>query len=308
MKFFDLHCDTLYEIYKQKQDLYENNCHVSIKRSKYINKYIGCFAIWMPDNYRGSEALCFFDNVYKNFLLEKDKNSFFLECINKSKDMDDFAKEKIGVILTVEGGSVLGGDINRIKYLKHAGVKVITLTWNGPNEIGDGCRVLNSRGITDFGIKAVKEMEKAGIVIDISHASEHLFYDVANISKKPFIATHSNSYSVCSNKRNLTDEQFRIIRDKGGIVGITFCKKFLNSDKDASLSDIIKHIEHFLALSGEKVLSIGSDFDGADIVNGISGIQSMEILCEYLLKHNYNDELIYNIFYNNAYKFFQKMI
>lgn len=306
MNFFDLHCDTLYEIYSRDQGLYENDCHISIKRSESINKYIGCFAVWMPDEYRDQEAIKFFDCVYNKFLSEKEKNAPYMKFIEASNDMENLSKGKKGMILTVEGGSVLGGNIERIKYLRECGVKAITLTWNGENEIGGGSG--SPRGITDFGVKAVKEMEKQGIIIDISHASEELFYDVSRIAQKPFIATHSNSYSVCEHKRNLTDEQFQVIKNKGGIVGVTFCKKFLNLNKDASLSDILNHIEHFLSLSGEKTVSIGSDFDGTDVPRELEGIQTVEILYEYLLRHNYSEKLIYDIFYGNAYEFFKKMI
>ena len=146
-------------------------------------------------------------------------------------------------------------------------------------------------------------MNKLNITIDLSHASDKLFYDVINLSNKPVIATHSNSRVVCSNKRNITDDQFKAIKDKNGIVGINFCKYFLNSNKNATLSDILKHIEHFLSIGGQKNLCIGSDFDGTDLPDGISDIASMENLYEHLLKNNYNENIIKDIFFNNAYNF-----
>lgn len=308
MNFFDLHCDTLYRLYEEDKGIYKNDFHISIERSKNIDKYIGCFAVWMPDEFRGTQAIDFFNRVYKKFQDEKLKSSKHIKQIYNSKDMDFLNLNQIGMIFTVEGGSVLGGKIEQIKYLYECGVKVITLTWNGTNEIGAGAFDQKSGGITEFGIKAVKEMEKLGIIIDISHASRKLFYDVSKIATKPFIATHSNSYSVCKHDRNLTDEQFKIIKENGGIVGITFCPAFLKEDSDANIDDIMKHIEHFLSMNGEKVLSIGSDFDGTDMPNGIIGIQSIEILYEYLLKHNYRETLVNDILYNNAYSFFRKII
>ena len=308
MKFFDLHCDTLYEIYKKNQELYENSCHVSLKRSKKIKNYIGCFAFWMPDEYRGEKAVDFFKKVYENFKKEEAKNLSSLKVIKSLADIYELTGQKTGIILTVEGGSVLNGELERVKKLYDLGIRAITLTWNGQNEIGDGNEVINPKGISEFGIKAVKEMEKHKIIVDVSHASKELFFDVAAIAKRPFIATHSNSYSICRHKRNLTDEQFRIIKEKGGIVGVTFCKKFLNSGKDAEISDIMKHIEYFLSLGGEKILGIGSDFDGTDIPGGIRGIQDIELLYEYLLRHNYSEKLVEDIFYNNAYNFFERML
>ncbi len=308
MNFFDLHCDTLYEICKKNEGLYDNSCHVSLRKSENIDRYIGCFAIWIPDEYRGREALRFFDKVYEKFLSEKEKNTSHMEFIEKSSDMEDLPRGKRGVILTVEGGAALGGSLERVGYLKKCGVRAMTLTWNGENEIGGGSGEKNPVGITEFGIKVVKEMENQGIVVDVSHAGESLFYDISGISKKPFMATHSNSYSVCPHRRNLKDKQFEIIRDRGGIVGVTFCNKFLNSDTDASVSDIMRHIEYFLSLGGESTVAIGSDFDGTDVPDEIKGIESMNILYEYMLRHNYSEELVRSIFYENAYNFFKLMI
>lgn len=308
MRFFDLHCDTLYEIYTQNQGFYENKCHISLKRSKKLKNYIGCFAFWIPDDFRGENAVEFFNKLYKKFDKEKEQNSSLLKIINSANCMENILDSQIGIILAIEGCAVLNGDLARVKILRELGIKVITLTWNGSNEIGDGSLVKNPNGITEFGIKAVKEMEKNNIIVDVSHASRKLFYDVAEISQKPFIATHANSYSICKHKRNLTDEQFNLIKERGGLVGITFCKEFLNSEKDAKISDIMKHIEYFLALGGENVLSIGSDFDGTEIPDEIKGIQSIDKLYEYLLRHNYNEELVDRIFYKNSYNFFKKML
>ncbi len=308
MKFFDLHCDTLYEICVSNQEFYENRCKISLKRSKKLKNYIGCFAFWMPDTFRGESAVEFFYKLYKKFEEEKEKNSAELEIIRTSDCMENISAYKTGIILSIEGCSVLNGDLSRIKTLHELGIRVITLTWNGANEIGDGILVESPKGITEFGTKAVKEMEKNKIVVDVSHASKELFYDVAETSQRPFIATHANSYSICKHKRNLTDEQFNLIKERGGLVGITFCNKFLNSETDGKISDIMKHIEHFLSLGGENVLSIGSDFDGAEIPDEIEGIQSIDVLYEYLLRHNYNEKVVDRIFYRNSYGFFKKML
>ena len=125
-----------------------------------------------------------------------------------------------------------------------------------------------------------------------------------NFSKKPIIATHSNSRKLCNNVRNLTDDQFKMIRSMNGIVGINFCKDFLNSNDDADFLDIRKHVEHFLSLSGEKTLCIGSDFDGADMPECIKDIESILSLYDYFLDCGYERSLLDDIFFNNAYNFF----
>ncbi len=304
MRFFDLHCDTLYRILEENQNIYSNTFHVDISRTSKYKPYIGCHAIFIPDEYRGQNALDLFNRAYKQLCLQEEKFNKYIKVCKNSLDIKNINEDHIkqGIIFTVEGGAALAGNINNVKHLYNLGVKIMTLTWNGSCEIGDGVGVENSRGLSKFGASVIKEMENYGIIVDISHASEKLFYDVSQVASKPFIATHSNAKYICPHRRNLTDEQFKVIKSSGGIVGITFAKDFL-SQKDASLTDIIKHIEHFLSLSGENTVSIGSDFDGTNMPKGIDGIESIYSLYEQMLKLNYNESLIDKIFYKNAYNF-----
>lgn len=309
MRLFDLHCDTLYEIYKRDGDLYENDLCVSVKKMEEYEAYIGCFAVWIPEKYNSDEAFEFFKKVFSKFIDEKEKNRQYISLCNNLEDLKNINTsqfEKRGLVLTVEGGALIGREIERIKYLYDCGVRMITLTWNGSNAIGDGCGVKEVKGISNFGIEAVNKMESLGIIVDLSHASEKLFYDVAEISHKPFIASHSNSHFICNHQRNITDAQFEIIKSIGGIVGINFYKNFISENTEASIYDVMKHIEHFMSLSGESVVAIGSDFDGADIMSSIEDVGSLSILYEYLLRHNYSEKLVNDIFFNNAYNFFEK--
>lgn len=207
-------------------------------------------------------------------------------------------------MLTVEGGAVLGGKLENVDYLAKCGVKIMTLTWNGNCELGDGIGVEGAKGLTDFGKSVVAKMEHNSIAVDVSHSSVPMFYDVAELSTRPFCATHSNSKQICPHRRNLTDEQFSIIRDKGGIVGLNLSRGFLREDEDkACMLDVLRHAEHFLSLGGEKTLAIGTDFDGTDIPIDMTGIESMNKLYELFLKHNYNEKLLEDIFFNNARNF-----
>ena len=165
----------------------------------------------------------------------------------------------------------------------------------------------NPKGLTKFGKNLVKKLEENDIIIDISHASEKLFYDVAEICEKPIVATHSNCKKVCGNPRNLTDEQIKIIKEKGGLIGLTFCKDFLSNSKDASMDDVLRHFEHFLLLSCEDNLAFGSDFDGADTPEEISSIDKIKNLYEYFLKKGYKENLLDKVFFSNAYNFVNKV-
>lgn len=305
MKVFDLHCDTISECYHKKQALFDGNLHVSLERGRKYSQWIQCFAIWIHDDTRGQAALDYFDTMLRQLQHEIKLHP---DQIMLCKTAEDFRtahqQKKIGAVLTVEGGAAAAGSLDRLKYMADCGVKVMTLTWNSSCEIGDGAGVDPSNGLTDFGEKAVREMERLNMVVDISHASDKLFDDVCSCTKKTFIATHSNSRKLCDHKRNLTDEQFQVIQKRGGLVGINFVPEFLNSSGEAGIEDVLRHMEHFLSLGGEKCLAVGSDFDGTDLPRGIRGIESVEEIAELMLRRNYSETLVNSILFDNAHQFF----
>lgn len=286
MKLFDLHCDSLYRGYTEDQPLGENSFHLDVKRGKKFGQWSQCFAVWIPDELRGKEAMALFDGCYEKF------------C----RELEPCRSESFSPILTVEGGAVLGGELNNLRALKSRGVKMMTLTWNGENELGGGAST--TLGLTPFGRETVKAMEELSIAVDVSHASDALFYDVAEMAEKSMVASHSNSRAVCPHPRNLTDQQFQILRNQGGLVGLNFCIHFLREDSNAHLEDILRHADHFWSLGGEAVLCLGSDYDGTDVPPELDGIEKMPDLYELFLKHNYKESLIKSLFFDNASKFF----
>ncbi len=325
MQFFDLHCDTLYRAVTENKTLNEN-CYnkekntfaqgilfegeflppyqLSFDRGKKYSPWIQCMAIWIPDDVTDEYAEKLFSSACKKLTEECKRHSMIL-C-SGFLDIEKLYKDKKhGVIFTLENGRLIKKSEDVIR-LKKAGVKMITLTWNGENSLGSGIKASEDRGLTELGRKTVMEMNRQGIIIDVSHGSEKLFYEVAQLSDAPFAASHSNSRSMTNNPRNITDEQFKIICQKDGVVGINFCRSFLNSEPQKAISeDILRHAEHFLSLGGENHLCIGSDFDGTDMPKGITGIESMENLFELFLKHNYSESLINKLFFKNAYNFFE---
>lgn len=305
MKLFDLHCDTLYRAYTENGSLFDDRFHISFRKSGGISPYIQCLAVWIPDEYRNASAMKLFE-VCTGLLRRELQNSELVFC-RTAEDLQAVSdNQRTGVVLTVEGGAVLGGQLENLRVLREAGVQMMTLTWNGANELGDGVGVENAKGLTAFGRQVVREMERLHMIVDVSHASEGLFRDVAEISTRPFVASHSDAKSICDHRRNLTDQQFCEIRDRGGLVGLNFCVDFLNKyATNAKMCDIIKNAEHFLSLGGEKILAMGGDFDGADIPADMRGIDSMPALYEMFLRH-YSEELVEDIFFGNAIRFFQR--
>ncbi|HHV32526.1 dipeptidase [Caproiciproducens sp. LBM24188] len=304
--YFDLHCDTIGGCYESHQSLFDGDLHISLKRGSEFRTWFQCFAVFIPDDLRGQKAVAHYDALYGQLQKEIQRYSKHVMFCKTADDLANAQREhKIGAILTVEGGAALGGSLERLAFLAECGVKAMTLTWNSSCEIGDGADAKSPKGLTNFGKEVIAEMERQNIAIDISHASDALFYDVASLTAKPFLATHSNSRTLCGHRRNLTDEQFQVIRDRGGLVGINFVPEFLNESGIADLQDVLKHVEHFLALGGERCLAVGSDFDGiGTLPSGITGVESIENLAEEMLRHNYSENLVHSILFDNAYHFF----
>ncbi len=307
MKYFDLHCDTLGRSIDENTGLYCKDFHVDFLKGLDYKPWVQCLAIFIPDEYRKQMALNLFTRAKEKLEAESSASSNINWCKNV-QDLKTVKSDACNVIFTVEGGAALAGNLKNLYYLHDCNVKMMTLTWNGKCEIGDGAGVEDSSGLTGFGKKVVREMEKLKMIVDISHASDRLFYDVAENTEMPFVASHSNSRSVCRHKRNLNDEQFKIIKYREGLVGLNFCKDFLASSGKANMYDIIKHADYFLSLGGESVLCMGSDFDGTDMPEGITGIESIHELYELFLKSGYKEKLVEDIFFNNAYNFFIKHI
>lgn len=306
MRYFDLHCDTLVACLQDKKSLLKNDLHVSVEKGDKYAPYIQCAAIFLPDSVRGAAAEKWFDDHAD--LFEKEAQSGAFTVIRTGADIEEMEnKQGTGMILTVEGSAVLNGKLENVAHLRNRGVRMMTLTWNGSNEVGSGIMSKDSFGLTPFGVLAVKEMERLGIAVDISHASEKLFFDVAEHSTRPFVASHSNAKALCKHPRNLSDEQIKIMCQRDCLVGLNYFKAFLNDEPDkADVEDLYRHAEHFLSLGGANILAMGSDFDGASMPTGITGLESMEDVANVFLRHNLPEALVNKIFFENAAEFFKR--
>lgn len=302
MKIFDLHCDTV--TYCCEKNLSLNNNFSQLALGRIENIWYQTFAIFMPDELRGQAAFDYFERNFNYFRQELEVNDSLIEpVVHRNQFLNNTKKCK--AILSVEGGSVIGEDLTRIKYLADCGVKLLTLTWNGENNIAGG--IASNVGLKPFGIEAICEMEKQNIIVDVSHLNDKSFDGVVATAKKPFVATHSNARAVQNHKRNLTDDQFKEIVKRKGIVGINFYKLFIDAAEEPTIDRLIAHIEHFLALGGENTIALGSDFDGADMPAFLPNIQSIGVLYTAMQQkglQKYADKL----FFENAYRFFNDYV
>lgn len=218
----------------------------------------------------------------------------------------------IGLLLAIEGGEALVGDMALLRVYHRLGVRLMTLTWSNRNEIADGVAESSSGGgLTDFGRKVVAEMAQLGMVVDLSHISERGFWDALEVSPRPPVCSHSNSKAVCANRRNLTDEQAVALARKGGVIGMTFCQGFIREDGKADLGGFLDHVDHLASLVGPHHLGIGTDFDGLAPVGppaDLADISFLPCITEALLKRGYTEGQVSGILGGNFMALFEQLL
>lgn len=213
--------------------------------------------------------------AYDDFLHQLETHKDAVSFCRTSDELARAEREgKCAAILSVEGGAVLGGRLDRIQKLHAMGVRLITLTWNGANELGCGCGKRCAGGLTPLGKEAVREMERTGVAVDVSHLSRRGFRDVAGLARAPFLASHSNCNAVYRHPGSLTDRQIDCIITRGGLIGINLYRAFLGRPGSAGFAAAHRHIRHVLERGGEHVLALGSDFDGCELEPCFAGVES----------------------------------
>lgn len=284
MNIIDLHCDTLDKLVNENYSFKLNNGHISeenLLKGGYIAQ---CFAIYTPPNVMGEKAVEYFNRQYKIF------------------EKKIFKSGRISTVLTVENGEFLNNNIDNINILKSMEVKILGLVHNGENCIGFPCSDNKNEHLLPlkpFGRQVIDELNDTDIYVDVSHLNFGGFMDVADISKKPFIATHSGCQNICNHKRNLTNEQIRLIGNSGGIIGTVFYSRFLNGTDKTNVEDILRHIEHFIKIGGEDIAALGSDFDGMDCILEIKNASEMQKLSDAIIK-KFGYNVAEKVCYKNA--------
>ena len=398
-RVFDLHCDTLDRLclrYFAPQNLWteqdadvpeadrsslaQNACHLSLDRMASF-AWCQCFAVFLPDEFRGDAAWRLFQQVSAYFQQQMEAHADLVEQACDARRIDEIlAAGKTAAMLTVEGaafledplfegqsaassapwwddaeellpgvrvvdgpdgvatdgaaraagaptGASLAGPagrrargvlaaqrgaaqdareqargLDRIALAAEAGVKMMTLTWNGPNALGSGHDT--RQGLTRFGREAVREMEAHRMVVDASHLNDRGFSDLVEVATRPFAASHSNARSVCGHRRNLTDAQARTIFEGGGIVGLNYCRDFLREGSgDVTPDAVLRQVDRLLELGGERGLALGSDYDGTDVPSWLDGCERVGTLHELIARH-FGREVAERVFYENARDFF----
>lgn len=311
----DCHCDTLTELYNKNASLYENEQHFDIKRQIALGGGLQFCAIYVPTEvfrYQGGlrYTLCLLDK-YNQEIKKLHENGIDVLQVRTAEDAGNVLKHKAATLLAIEEGGAIDGSLEALRCLYELGVRAMTLTWSNRNDIADGINEeATGSELTLFGKQVVAEMNRLGMLVDVSHISTAGFWSVIETSSKPIIATHSNAKSLCSHPRNLNDEQIKALAQNGGLAGITFAGQFLEEDwRNACIESVYKHIDYMLNLIGnDDHIGFGSDFDGiSHPPYNIQGVQDYKPLIEYLSKY-YSDETINKITHQNVINLLQKVL
>lgn len=327
MKVVDMHCDTISRLMKHREwSLGENELHMRLDKMEAGDYLLQNFALFVflksgKDPYLAAVEMA--DRFDEQMRL-------FSEQIGQVRSFSDIEKNmaagKISGMLTIEEGAVIKGSLERLQEFYDRGVRMMTLTWNFPNEIGfpnvvipkgrnevDHTVAQTRKGLTDFGISVVEEMQRMGMIVDVSHLSDAGFWDVYHNTKKPFVASHSNARSVCSHVRNLTDGMIRALGERGGVTGLNFCADFLTSvpegqENGGTIEAVVQHAKHIVNVGGMDCLGLGSDFDGIDTHAELTGADKMPLLDAALEKGGFCASEREQIFSKNVLRLYRELL
>ena len=315
LEVFDMHCDTVtrdamaaYPPYSDEGDpirgtLLSNNGEVSADRMGDA-RWVQCFAIWMNDNDSKISHIDWYHQSAKWFHEQMEQHSDrFAQARSFAEIPGILDSGKVAAVLTVENAACLDAGFDVVDEFVEDGVLVSGITWNAKNVLGSG--IETDEGLTDMGKRYITTLEELGIVVDVSHLNDTGFWELEKIATKPYIATHSNSRAVCGHKRNLTDDQFKAIMARGGLVGLNFHRAFVCEDARLfTFDELAAHVDHWLELGGEDCIALGSDRDGANIPTWLADCNSQPYLFS-LFEEKFGESIARKLFSENARKFFK---
>lgn len=348
MRVVDMHCDTISALLEKKRageaaGLKENNCHIDLHKMRIGDYLLQNFALFVELGECGNP----WQEVQELLALYRREISENEEDIEVVLSYDDIEKNrrkgKISAMLTVEEGGVCSGDLEKLRLLYKQGVRMMTLLWNYPNELGypnldrkQGKKVRGRRengsspaldqavleylntpnvkdGLTQTGIAFVREMERLGMIIDVSHMSDAGFYDVVANTEKPFVASHSNARAVCPCVRNMSDDMIRRLAERGGVMGLNFCADFLTQvlpgvKNPGTIAAVVDHAKHIVSVGGLECLGLGSDFDGIETNAELTGADRMGRLAEALKKGGFTEGQLDKILGGNVLRLYREVL
>jgi len=299
----DSHCDSVSKCCYSGRHLFANDCHIALDRTGQFSRYVQLFALYW-DTAIPPEVSCLheYERMKRYFHAELAAHpDLAIHCKGK-KDIDAAHQAgKAAAMLSIEDSSLLECDPAQLEMAAADGIQAIALTWNYRNAVSGTCAENPELGLTDQGRAFVREAERTGILMDVSHLSPKGFWDLFEMAERPIVATHSNSDAVLPHIRNLTDDQFRAIMESDGIVGLNYYAEFIGGTRD--IPALIRHLEHFLELGGENHVGLGGDLDGcSEVCHGIDTLEGVPNLWQALEQRGYSEALLQKLFFDNWMK------
>lgn len=334
MKVIDMHCDTILGLLEKEQknqdvSLYSNDFCVDVEKLKKGDYMLQNFALFTDQKVMDipeHQTMKLMDLYYR--MMEQNKE-YMAPVYNYSDIEKNDKRGIISSLLTLEDGGVVFHDLAMLRNYYRMGVRMIALTWNyengigfpnlSMNEIGSDYKQANLlqrvdrvNGLTDFGIEYIQEMERLGMIIDVSHLNDAGFYDVLKYTSKPFVASHSNARTVCPMARNMSDDMILELAKRGGVMGINFCGDFLawhdRQNGPSRIADMVKQIQYIKNLAGIDVIGLGTDFDGIHSELEIQDASQIGKLAKTLMEAGFTEEEVEKIFYKNVLRVYKEVL
>jgi len=333
VKVVDMHCDTMWGIYQRRQagedvGLRSNDLHIDLEKMKAGDYGLQNFAIFTPLD-RVEKPFEYGMQLIDLFYQEVEKNTDLIGVVKNYADIEEnWKKGRMSAMLTIEEGAVCQGELAFLRDFYRIGVRMMSLTWNFPNELGypngkysnpsaDPNTIDTVRGLTPKGIEFVKEMERLGMIIDVSHLNDAGIWDVFKYTKKPFVASHSNTRGVVPGcPRNLSDEMLRALAERGGVAGINYYIGFLHKESDwkskaerrSLISDMILHMKHMKKVGGIDCIGLGSDFDGISGNLDLSSAADLPLLEAAMRRSGFTTSEIEAVFHGNVLRLYKEVL
>ncbi|MBS6448335.1 MAG: membrane dipeptidase [Veillonella sp. oral taxon 158] len=306
----DLHCDTIMQLldHPDSGDLYRNTWKIDIEKLQKAHSKVQDFALFINlgetnDPYGRYEEMRNLCTTQIHLYGEHIQHVLSYQDVESVYDSG-----KIGALMSIEEGGVLGGDLDKLKQAYQDGVRLITLTWNYPNGLGEPHCGEQHKKLTPKGIEFVEAMQDLGIVVDCSHLNDAGTEQLGDILDVPFVASHSNAREVTAHTRNLPDNLIKLIANKGGVIGLNFAQSFLGSSPVSRIDDIVKHGLYLINKGGEDVVALGTDFDGIKPNTEIKDASEMYRLYDAFKEAGLSVEQCEKLFWKNADRLLKEIL
>jgi len=305
------HCDTILHLLPgphtpkdrvRKLGVKSDFGHVDLPRL--LEVYVNCvfFAVYVESVFKPERALRRALELMERFYGEVEELSNKVKLVKSFNDLRTGLREnKLCAVLSLEGAEPVQDSLLLLRMFKRLGIMSMSLTWNERNMLADGCREQRTKGgLTNRGVRYVKEAESLGVILDVSHLNDASFWDLIEIVKKPVIASHSNCRALCETPRNLTDEQLRALAERNGVIGVNFAPSSLTKSERATLDDVVKHINHIVEVTGIDHVGLGTDYDGiGETPIDLEDVSKLPNLTARLIEQGYSDRELRKILGEN---------